>query len=74
MQHMFVIVGLFYFQADVSCAETSYMYEGVSNSFWTRHLERELQMVQLSATRLSCISILWVSLVNFVAITLHVAS
>jgi hypothetical protein len=35
---------------------------------------RELQIVQLSATRCSCIAILWVSLVNFAAITLCVAS
>jgi hypothetical protein len=34
----------------------------------------ELQMVQLSATRCSCIAILWVSIVSFAAITLHVAS
>jgi hypothetical protein len=31
-------------------------------------------MVQLSATRCSCIAILWVSLVIFAAITLYVAS
>jgi hypothetical protein len=37
-------------------------------------LERELQMIQLSATRCSCISILWVSLVSFAATTLCVAS
>jgi hypothetical protein len=37
------------------------------------HLTRELQMVQLSATRCSCIAILWVSLVRFAAITLYVA-
>jgi hypothetical protein len=37
-------------------------------------LERELQMVQLSATRFSCIAILCVSLVSFAAITLCVAS
>jgi hypothetical protein len=37
-------------------------------------VDRELQMVQLSATRCSCIAILWVSLVSFVAITLCVAS
>jgi hypothetical protein len=36
-------------------------------------LERELQMVQLSATKYSCITILWVSLVSFAAITLCVA-
>jgi hypothetical protein len=50
------------------------MYEGVSRSFRTGHLERELQMVQLSATRCSCIAILWVNLVGFAAITLCVAS
>jgi hypothetical protein len=49
-------------------------YEGVSKSFQTGCLERELQMVQLSATRCSCIAILWVSLVSFAAITLCVGS
>jgi hypothetical protein len=49
-------------------------YEGVSKSFQSGRLERELQMVQLSATRCSFIAILWVSLVSFVAITLCVAS
>jgi hypothetical protein len=49
-------------------------YEGVSKSFRTVRLERELQMVQLSATRCSCIAILWVSLVSFAAIILYVAS
>jgi hypothetical protein len=34
------------------------VYEGVSKSFRTGRLERELQMVQLSATRCSCIVIL----------------
>jgi hypothetical protein len=43
-------------------------------NFRTGHLERELQMVQLSATRCSCIASLWVSLVMFAAITLCVAS
>jgi hypothetical protein len=33
-------------------------YEGVSKSFRTGRLERELKMVQLSATRCSCIAIL----------------
>jgi hypothetical protein len=33
-------------------------YDGVSKSFRTGRLERELQMVQLSATRCSCIAIL----------------
>jgi hypothetical protein len=50
------------------------IYEGVSKSFRTGRLERELQMVQLSATRCSCIAILWVSLVSFAAITLCAAS
>jgi hypothetical protein len=43
-------------------------------SFWTSHLEQELKMVQLSATRCSCIAILWVSLLSFAAITLCVTS
>jgi hypothetical protein len=50
------------------------IYEGVSKRFRTGRLERELQMVQLSATSCSCIAILWVSLVNFAAITLCVTS
>jgi hypothetical protein len=33
-------------------------YEGISRSFRTGHLERQLQTVQLSATRCSCIVIL----------------
>jgi len=33
-------------------------YEGVSKSFRTGRLERKLQMIQLSATRCSCIAIL----------------
>jgi hypothetical protein len=50
------------------------MYEGVSKSFRTGRLERELQTVQLSETRCSCIAILWASLVSFAAITLCIAS
>jgi hypothetical protein len=49
-------------------------YEGVSKSFRTGRLERELQLLQLSATRCSCIAILWVSLVSFAAITICVSS
>jgi hypothetical protein len=49
------------------------MYETVSKSFRTCRLTWEMQMVQLSATRCSCIAILWVSLVSFAAITLCVA-
>jgi len=37
-------------------------YEDVSKSFRTGRLERELQMVQLCATRCNCIAILRVSL------------
>jgi hypothetical protein len=48
--------------------------EGTSKSFRTGRLERELQMVQLSATSCSCIAILWISLVSFAATTLYVAS
>jgi len=36
--------------------------EGVSKSFWAGFLYCELQMVQLSATRCSCITTLWVSI------------
>jgi hypothetical protein len=50
------------------------VYEGVSKSFRTGRLERELQLVQLSATRCSCIAILWVRPASFAAITLCVAS
>jgi hypothetical protein len=50
------------------------IWEGISKTFRTGRLERELQMVQLSATRCSCIAILWVSLVSFAAVTLCVAS
>jgi hypothetical protein len=50
------------------------MYEGVTKSFRTGHLERELQMVQLSATRCSCIAILWVGLASFDATTLFVVA
>jgi hypothetical protein len=50
------------------------LYECVSKSFRTGRLERELQMVQLSTTKCSCIATLSVSLVGFAAITLCVAS
>jgi hypothetical protein len=49
-------------------------YEGVSKSFRTGRLERELQMVQLSATIYSFIAILWVILVSFVAVIICIAS
>jgi hypothetical protein len=50
------------------------LYEGVSKSFRTGRLERELQMVELCATKCSCIAIWWVSLVSFATVTLFVAS
>jgi hypothetical protein len=34
------------------------IYEGVTKSFRTSRIEREMQIVQLSATRCSCIAIL----------------
>jgi hypothetical protein len=51
-----------------------FQYESVSKSFRTGRLERELEMVQLSAIRCSCIAILWASLVSFAALALYVAS
>jgi hypothetical protein len=56
------------------CSGEEKKYEGVSKSFRTGRLERELQIVQLSATKCSCIAILWLSLVSFAAIALYVAS
>jgi hypothetical protein len=50
------------------------LYECVSKSFRTGSPERELQMVQLFATKCSCIAILLVSLVSFAAIILCAAS
>jgi hypothetical protein len=50
------------------------LYEGVSKSFRTGCQAQDLQMVQLSATRCSCIAILLVSLVSFAPITRCVAS
>jgi len=46
-------------------------HKSVSKSFRTGRLERELQMVQLYATRCSCIAILWVSPESFAALTLY---
>jgi hypothetical protein len=59
------------FMLRTSCAS---IYDGVSKSSRTGRLERELQMVQLSATRCNCIAILWVTLVSFAAIPLCIAS
>jgi hypothetical protein len=49
-------------------------FEGVTKSLRTGRLDRELQMVQLSATRCNFNAIMWVSLVSFAAITLCVDS
>jgi hypothetical protein len=50
------------------------VYEGVYKSFRTGHLERgEVQTAQPSATRCSCIAILWLSLVSSAVIILCVA-
>jgi hypothetical protein len=46
------------------------IYEGVSKSFRTDRLERELQVLQLSASRCSYIAILWVSLMSFAFVLL----
>jgi hypothetical protein len=54
--------------------DSAFELRGFTKSFRTGRLERELQMVQLSATRCSCIAILWASLVSFAAITLCVSS
>jgi len=58
----------------LTVAGSAWLYEGVSKSVQTGHLAWELQMVQLSTTRCSCIAILWVSLVSFATITPTVAS
>jgi len=50
------------------------LYERISKTFRTGHLEREMQMVQLYATRCNCTAILCVSLVSFANIILRVAS
>jgi hypothetical protein len=55
-------------------AHTWLFYEGVTKSFRTGSLERKLQILHLSATRCSCITILWVSLASFAAISLYIAS
>jgi len=53
------------YRQNFSCCFVLVWYEGVSKSFRTGPLERELQRIQLSATRY----ILWVSLVSFATIT-----
>jgi len=50
------------------------MYEGVPKSFLIGRLERQLQMVELSATMYSCNAVLGVSLVSFAATILRVTS
>jgi hypothetical protein len=51
-----------------------FIYEGVSRSLLPCRLERELQILQLSATVCSYIAVLWASVVSFAAITLCVTS
>jgi hypothetical protein len=51
-----------------------YVIRGCTKNFRTGRLEREPQITELSATRWSCIAILWVSLVSFAATTLCAAS
>jgi len=71
-----IVVGsvrvLLFLSCDVTVLINKRLNEGVSKSFRTDRLERKLQMVQPSATRCSCIAILWVSLASFDAITLCV--
>jgi hypothetical protein len=55
-------------------AITVLVYEGLSKSFWTDRLKRELQTLQSSSTRCSCIAMLWVTLASFTAITLCVVA
>jgi hypothetical protein len=52
----------------------TWTYESVSKSSRTVRLERELQMVQRSATRCNCNAILWVGVVSFATINFFVAS
>jgi hypothetical protein len=61
------------YHSDLKLHAKQIYIRGVSKSFRTGRLERELQMVQLSATRCSCIA-LWVSLLSFATITLRIAS
>jgi hypothetical protein len=73
--HLPLLSSLFLFPFFLSsCFLTEVLYEGVSKSFRTGRLERELQIIQLSTTRCSCIAILWVSPVSFATIALCVAS
>jgi hypothetical protein len=60
----------------ILCATESHILinGGISKIFRTGRLERELQMVQLPATRCSCIAILSVSIVSFAVITLCAVS
>jgi hypothetical protein len=71
-----LILNVSFWYADISnvWSQCQCHYEGLSKSFRTGRLELELQMVQLSATRCSCIASLEVSIVSFAAITLCIAS
>jgi hypothetical protein len=70
--YLFMIILYFNISFTISYTEFKTKYEGVYKSYRTDRLE--LELVQLSATRCSCIAILWVSVVGLAAITLCVAS
>jgi hypothetical protein len=72
--HLWAPVSTVWLLRKLLIEDPAFRYEGVSVSFRTGRLERKLQMIQLSATRCSCIAVLWVSLVSFAAIILSVAS
>jgi hypothetical protein len=71
--HSVCLTGYLCWPLSVVCSVLN-IHEGVSKSFRTGRLARELQMVQPSATKCICIATLWISLVSFAAITLCVAS
>jgi len=64
----------YYVWSKVAFLSVCWFVLGLSKSFRTGLLERELQMVKLSATRRSFIAILWVSPASFATITLRIVS
>jgi hypothetical protein len=58
----------------IDCSNVRRVCDSVSRSLRTGRLERELQMVQLSAARCSCIAIFWVSVMSFASMSLCVSS
>jgi hypothetical protein len=57
-QRVFIVVSLYFLIDSVRKNLDTSCYESVSKTFRTSLLEGELQMVQLSANRFSCIAIL----------------